>query len=258
MNILIRELEELAATAFPALECKTYDGWKLRCSAGYTYRGNCVLPLSCGKKTIGEKVQFCEQWFALYKLPCVFKATKLAPVELLTILRERDYKLVKTVNCLYKIITDMQLEHFSPYEIEIFNQFNSKWFENILQFTPLESSHNIKIWQDILKNINKPVIYLQAKAGMKYIGGCMGVVDNGYIGLFSLHVDKNYQRQGVATKLCKALLSVACEKSAHTAYLQVANNNFEAMSFYKKFGFEQGYQYQFLEKRQFDSIKIAD
>ena len=42
---LIVMYEEIAMNAFPALLSEIYDGWILRYSDGYTYRGNSVNPI---------------------------------------------------------------------------------------------------------------------------------------------------------------------------------------------------------------------
>ena len=41
----ILQIEELSINAFPAILTELYDGWILRYSNGYTYRGNSVNPL---------------------------------------------------------------------------------------------------------------------------------------------------------------------------------------------------------------------
>ena len=44
----VRELEELAANAWPAGEVEELDGWRLRFNAGVTRRANSVWPNAAG------------------------------------------------------------------------------------------------------------------------------------------------------------------------------------------------------------------
>lgn len=58
---LIKELEEIAMNAFPAIQTELYDGWILRYSNGYTFRGNSVNPIYDSNKDIEYKIDECER-----------------------------------------------------------------------------------------------------------------------------------------------------------------------------------------------------
>ena len=57
----IRDIEELALNAWPALQTKHYDGWVLRFANGYTRRSNAVIPLYESTLDLDEKINFCEK-----------------------------------------------------------------------------------------------------------------------------------------------------------------------------------------------------
>lgn len=62
----ITKLEELAINAFPALLTELYNGWILRFSKGYTYRGNSVNPLYNRNKNQGKSIDYCEAAFTYW------------------------------------------------------------------------------------------------------------------------------------------------------------------------------------------------
>ena len=70
-----RELEELALTAWPALQQWLYDGWVVRFAEGYTRRANSVNLLYPARLDPAAKIAICEQWYADRNLPTVFRIT---------------------------------------------------------------------------------------------------------------------------------------------------------------------------------------
>ena len=90
-NIL--RYEELALNAFPAILTELYDGWVLRYSNGYTFRGNSINPLYKSNINLDEKISYCESKFASKKLPCVFKMTEAVDGELDILLERKGYSI---------------------------------------------------------------------------------------------------------------------------------------------------------------------
>lgn len=258
MNEEILRMEELAINAFPSLCTELCEGWVLRFSEGYTYRANCVCPLYPGGKGLLDKVDECERKFFVRKLPCVFKLTDGAPQGLQTVLEQRGYTHVKTVHMMRLALSEIQVEPVSQSEVELLTGKSMKWFETSLQFAPLEESQNIRIRRAIFRQTGGKMLCLRAKAGMRSVGICLGVLERGYMGLFSLQVDKNYRRQGIATQLIQAAFATAKKYGAKTAYIQVHSDNKDASRLYEALGFRVFYAYCFKAKYTSDSKEIAE
>jgi len=90
------------------------------------------------------------------------------------------------------------------------------------------------------------------------IGCGLGIIDNGFIGLYDIHVDENYRRKGIGLNICKAILKAGIENKVYKAYLQVHSLNDKAINMYYKLGFQTLYTYWFREKKQENTIKIID
>jgi hypothetical protein len=63
MKNKILRFEELSINAFPAILTELYDGWVLRYSNGYTYRGNSINPLYSSAIDLKDKIKYCEDKF---------------------------------------------------------------------------------------------------------------------------------------------------------------------------------------------------
>lgn len=88
----IRFFEEIASNGHVALKSLLYDGWILRFSNGYTNRANSVLPLYPSKKSLEEKVAYCEKAYEKEDLSPCFKLTEYDQ-ELSDFLADRGYKM---------------------------------------------------------------------------------------------------------------------------------------------------------------------
>ena len=90
-----RDLEELALSAWPALQQWLYDGWVVRFAGGHTRRANSVNPLYPSHKDPATKIAQCEQWYGERNLPTVFRLNRqTAPPALDRLLDARGYSLV--------------------------------------------------------------------------------------------------------------------------------------------------------------------
>lgn len=62
-------------------------------------------------------------------------------------------------------------------------------------------------------------------------------------------VDEAYRGRGYGRQLCESLLYEAIQHGAHTAYLQVVQNNQNAINLYEKLGYKKLYSYWYRVKR---------
>ncbi len=76
----------------------------------------------------------------------------------------------------------------------------------------------------------------------------LGVVEGGYLGIFSMATVPQQRRQGAATCVLQALAGWAAEQGAQRAYLQVMQRNRGALALYANAGFETLYDYHYRER----------
>ena len=64
----IIEIELMMMRSWPALEEKTYDGWIMRFSEGYTKRANSINPMYESYFDLEEKYEYCRKLYEEKKL----------------------------------------------------------------------------------------------------------------------------------------------------------------------------------------------
>ena len=96
---------------------------------------------------------------------------------------------------------------------------------------------------EILKRIKDKVLMAVLVENEVEVACGVGVVSNGYFGLFDLVTEKSARNKGFGTKLVNAMLSWAMAKGATKAYLQVVADNQPAINLYKKLGYQPCYEY---------------
>jgi len=71
----------------------------------------------------------------------------------------------------------------------------------------------------------------------------LGVVERGYIGLYDIVVSPDLRGIGLGRRVVSSLMAWGSGQGAHTAYLQVREENEIARSLYEAFGFKTAYRY---------------
>ena len=239
--MLKRRLEELSLNAWPALEQILFDGWILRFSKGYTKRANSVNPFFTSTMDVEEKVSACERIYTEKGLPTVFRLTPFSsPPGLDQVLSDRNYETVAPTLVLHRGLKGLD---FRPApSVELRNVSLDEWLDAFcgLGESPREMH---QAHREILASIpSSRFLALLVSAGQPVACG-LGVLENGYLGLFDLLTDARQRSKGYGTALVAGLLKWAQDSGAQHAYLQVVRRNEVARRLYAKFGFEEAYHY---------------
>jgi len=246
--LLKRRIEEASLNSWPALQQILFDGWILRFSEGYTKRANSVNPLFASSMDVGEKVDTCERLYVERGLPPVFRLTPFSsPAGLDEVLERRNYQKVAPTSVLH---LDLGYTVQPTPAVELRHEQLEDWLDIFCRFSksPLEKHQAHK---KILQAIpGKRFLASLADSGQVVACG-LGVLENGYFGLFDLITDPQRRNEGYGTLLVSSLLRWAHrheysrwqgEGSLH-AYLQIVKSNTPAQRLYAKFGFQEAYPY---------------
>lgn len=235
--LLKRRIEEEALNAWPALQQILFDGWILRFSEGYTKRSNSVNPIFASSMDIDEKIDACERLYTERGLPTIFRLTSFSsPAGLDDALEARNYQKVAPTSVLH-----LDLNPSSP-SAELRHEQLDDWLDIFCRFSqsPLEKHRAHK---KILQAIpGKRLLASLADAGRVVACG-LGVLENGYFGLFDLITDPQRRKEGHGTRLVASLLRWAQKEGGSHAYLQVVSSNTPARRLYGRFGFQEVYPY---------------
>lgn len=248
---LIRHLEELAANAWPAATTQMVDGWQCRYTGSTSRRLNSVLPLQQqGKQALAERVTAVEQFYESRQRPPRFQISPATqPPELDEFLAYRGYSfkgqiLVQTAS----IAAATQSSPYLPHgHINLSPACPPGWFEAYLTAEPGREK-TAEDRRAIFRRITPMTAY-----GMWQVDGIaaaigLGVLEQGWLGVFCMSTLPAYRRQGAATALLHTLATWGAGQGAQKMYLQVFEGNAAALPVYARAGFQTLYPYHFREK----------
>lgn len=108
------------------------------------------------------------------------------------------------------------------------------------------SNSIINLWKDIFSTSYSK--YSKEVFDGERIAFAIGVMEQGYGGLFGVLVNKDLRGNGYGELITKELLKVFKTQGCLSSYLQVEVNNINAKSLYTKLGYKEVYQYWYLLK----------
>lgn len=258
----IGEIEEILLNAFPSVEREIYDGWILNFSSGYTYRANCIYPFYASNYNLKDKIKHCEKQYRELFLPAVYKMTVAVPQELDELLEIQGYKVVKYVDVLCRSLEDWQesTDYCMNDEYMLLAQtvMDDEWLDGVNQLIEIPFPSMEKVQKKIFQQIRLPIVCVKVLHNGKVIGTGLGVLERNYIGLYAIHVQKDYRCQGLGFKICSTIMTYGRKAGATKAHLQVRQGNDSAFQMYRRLGFDMIYTQWFRMKTWSDSKKIFD
>jgi ribosomal protein S18 acetylase RimI-like enzyme len=245
----ILQIEELSINAFPAILTELYDGWILRYSNGYTYRGNSINPLYSSTIDLVDKIKYCENKYFEKGLPCVFKMTGNVNRALDISLENQGYTIEKSADIMaFKIDKYIDLD---PEVVKISTDMTNEWLDGFLKLNGTTKENIKSTAKTMLFNIKNPVFCASVYKDEIMIACGLGVLENSKIGLYDIHVLENYRRNGFGKNICKAIINEGIKNGADAAYLQVTSLNEKAINLYSSLGFKKVYTYWYRVKNSY-------
>ncbi|MCL1862655.1 MAG: GNAT family N-acetyltransferase [Defluviitaleaceae bacterium] len=238
--------EELSMNGHPALQTQFYDGWVLRFANGYTKRANSINPLYPSAINLETKIAECEKRYSTYDLPIIYKLTDAADPNLDKLLSEQGYTI--TDDSSYVMEMDLQSRDFSMGDCELTNHIDNVWLDSYFEFAEYTDKVKIMTARQIFENTKVAAICGRiVKSGVPVAFG-VAVIERGFVGFLDIVVNKMQRGKGYGLEICQSLLSSSKDLGAHTAYLQVVQNNNIAVNLYNKIGYKTIYSYWYRVK----------
>lgn len=244
---IARLYEELAINAHPALQTQVYDGWILRFANGYTKRANSISPLYLSMIDLEEKIGVCEKLYHRQGLPAVYKITDYTDQKLDKLLEEKGYAVVTPT-----AVMDMKLLEtgFLPSDCMISDYADDDWLDCYFSFSQYTDDNIISTAKQILSHVKNTMRCGRIVKNGEPVACGSCVIERGYMGLLNIVVDEGKRGKGYGCEICAALLASAIKRGAHTAYLQVVQNNVKALNLYAKLGYAKQYDYWYRVKKE--------
>ncbi len=251
MNVkAVREVETLAARAWPALEILDLDGWRLRWSAGYTRRANSVWPQHFGGSTpIEARLEVVESLYARRGVrPRYQLSASTEPASLPARLAERGYRRevetsVETV-ALGRWAKSLRRHPLGNIVVSGDHYPDERWWSvwtEVEGATPAARATA----EAMLQRIPAPSLYAVAEQDGRPVSVGRAVLDGGWLGVFSVGTVGGARRQGAARGVMRWLAAWAEEGGAARAYLQVEVPNRPARRLFADAGFRPLYRYTY-------------
>lgn len=245
-----RLLEEIAANAWPAEVVQVVAGWRLRFNRNVTRRANSVWPNQTGEGfSLEEKLVLVEEFYARRGCSARYQVCPAAqPANLDEILAARGYIIdaptAVQIAPLEMVLAHTETRSFSP--VIIAETFDERWFDAYSRAEQV-SAQAAEARRGILQRIGPRTGFALLQAENQVVAVGLGVVERGWVGLFSLVTFSEYRRQGAGTAVIRALVQWGQSHGAYQVYLQVMADNSPALTLYARLGFETLYHYHYRE-----------
>ena len=248
MTSQIKTIEDLSLNAWPSHQMQVYDGWILRFSHFYTHRTNSVEELGLSILPLEEKISYCEEVYTRWKTPSIFKITPLSNPSLDPLLENRGYHIEHTTDVMTLNLNDIIIEETQTKNVHTEKEISHNWIQTLFRLKNTTNETHRKIVPSMYAAIPKDVISATIIYEETPIATGLGILDRDYIGIYAIHVDEAFRRNGYASAIVSSLLKEGKKAGATKAYLQVVSDNHSAKHLYRKIGFRKLYSYWFRVK----------
>lgn len=244
MNVDIKTIEDLSLNAWPSHQMELYDGWILRFSHFYTHRTNSVEQFGISSLSWREKITHCEAVYKRWGTPTIFKISPLVSKDFDYILENRNYEIQHMTDVMVLDLECVALD--TPIdEVLISPTIEREWIDSLLELNGTTNPIHKSIVPTMYNAIARDTVCVSIRRAGKIIGTGLGILDRDFVGIYAIHVDEAYRKQGLARALCTCILKEGIKHGAKKAYLQVVEGNIPALSLYQSMGFETLYTYWF-------------
>ena len=243
---LLSRVEDAGINASAPPQQRWVDGWLLRFSPGKAKRARCIQAVADGRLPLAERLALCAAVLAEAGLPMVVRITPFSrPEGLDTALAELGYHLLDDTLVMVATQWPTQAEPL-PADCQLERVGHAAFAEAV---GSLRGSPGGQRAAQAERLAASPVPYqawVLRRAGDACVLACGQTATEGdLVGLYDVFTHPAVRGQGLARRLCAALLNHARAAGARVAYLQVDAGNAPARAIYRRLGFVDAYRYHY-------------
>jgi ribosomal protein S18 acetylase RimI-like enzyme len=238
----VTKLEEIGSRSWQAKEIEYLGGWQLRADEGITRRANSVLPLDSPRIDMESAVKKCVSFYVSRALLPRFQLTAFSMPSGLD-----DY--LKGSRWIEGLVVDVQTAEIggasapkAAHDVELLDSPNDGWIGAYLKGSGHENE-NPHARLSIMLRSPLPKRFAQLVVDDQIAGVGLGILCEGWLGLYSIATVPGFRKHKVATNISHALLDWGVRMNANHAYLQVEVDNHPALGLYRNLGFRSCYRY---------------
>ncbi|KRF22125.1 hypothetical protein ASG95_15985 [Phycicoccus sp. Soil803] len=262
LALTIEDLQRVMTPAWGAVERAAVGDWALRASAGYTQRGNSVVPVGSPGKPLADAVADVEAWYAARGLPAKFalagpEGFDPADDPLGTLLLGRGYVVgSRTLNLTAARETIAAADPGGP-AVTIGSELTPQWLEAYRLTRATVPGATEAVLRDSPRVVFASItpggglsqqLGLRAAdaAGTTPIALARLGIGAGWAGLGAVWTDPAYRGRGLAAHLTAALAAHLRQEDIALIHLQVEHDNDTAIRLYRRLGFDVHSSYAYL------------
>jgi N-acetylglutamate synthase len=260
-------IEAAGFCAWPCFEEATYLGWRLRFAKGFTKRANSANAGALAQMLTESNLSDIEDQYRSRGIVSVFRlcaspsepltvssntasspvpsfaASSLIVTQVDRLLADQGYRLRdRSIVMACPLTTKHPTAALQQDKSFVTSMQAEQWLSAYYAISAKAATHQDS-HSKLLKLMPVTSIFAAIHRDGKPVSCGIGVLNDGHLGLFEITTHSGYRGQGLATELCRHLLSSGRAQGAHTAYLQVEAVNHEAIRLYEALGFSRQYEY---------------
>ncbi len=238
---LVRDVEERAFNAWPALETRLVGGWIIRFGQGYTKRANSVnawrpdVPLA-------DIIDEAGRLYASRGLPLIVRLSPLAEPGADAFLAARGFARIDESIVLTAPLTAVARN--ADAAVTVLPAPASAWLDGFALANAVPDERRA-VHDAMVGRIAGPAGFATLDEPSAPIAWGLAAVERGMVGLFDIVTSPAARRRGAARRLVGHLLHWAAGRGATSAYLQVVAANSPALALYQSLGFVEAYRYHY-------------
>ena len=243
---LLSRVEDAGINASAPPQQRWVDGWLLRFSPGKAKRARCIQAVAEGRLPLGERLALCAAVLAEAGLPMVVRITPFSrPVGLDTALADLGYHFLDDTMVMVATQWPTQAEPL-PAGCQLERVGHAAFAEAVGSLRGSPESQRAAQAERLAASPVPYQAWVLSRAGEARVLACGQTATEGdLVGLYDVFTHPAVRGQGLATRLCVALLNHAWAAGARVAYLQVDAGNAPARAIYRRLGFVDAYRYHY-------------
>lgn len=252
-----RELERVAARAWPPPKLRQLGDWQLRAAGGFTRRANSVLPLGSPGMPLPEALAYVTNWYEERGLPPYLQlafGAEDSDEQLAAVLAERGWSPETTAEVwtaglapVADLTARRGCEGDQSPSVGLARSVEEGWLHRYRSSTlPRPAGPEVRQVLSGGPSVWFATLPAAAEDGSGGVPAAIGrlVVDGRWAGFTAVETAPGRRRERLATRVMSALCDKALEEGASAAYLQVEADNEEACRMYAELGFARSHSYQ--------------
>ena len=249
---LLSRIEDAGINASAPPQQRWIDGWLLRYSAGKAKRARCVQAVAEGRLSLDQRLDLCTAVLRDAGLPMVVRITPFSlPQALDEALAQRGYGRFDETRVMVAPRLPAQAEQLPPgLQLQRLSPVDFAEAVGLMRGSP-----PVQRAAQAERLTLSPVPYQgwvlrRADSAAGADGGAVlacgqTAVESELVGLYDVFTAPEVRGQGLARRLCSALLARTGAAGASMAYLQVDADNAPARAIYQRLGFDDAYSYHY-------------